>query len=137
MFRDQPRHHKSGLEKIIYSHLIIRIYCMNCKPRIILEGETFNISECTCCQRIGLYYNNLLVGFNPQDFLAFTRSFCRIDFAASSVRFPSGKEHIVVNTCHRDIQFNFTREEFEELKDILQQAMVLLEARQVLKQNTI
>ena len=108
---------------------------MNCKPSIILEGEHFNISQCTCCQRIGLYYNNLLVGFNPQDFLAFTESFCKIDFTSSSVKFPNGQEHIVISTCHRDIQFNFTREEFEELKDILQQAAVILEAHRILKQS--
>ena len=104
---------------------------MPCKPIIILEGKYFNIAQCMGCKRIGLYYKNLLVSFDPQDFRAFSRSFSKINFKTSAVVFPDGFKHIVMDTCHQDIQINFIEEEFEEFKDILQQAMIILEAHRI------
>ena len=106
---------------------------MTCNPEIILNGEYFNVSQCTCCHRIGLYYKNLLVGFNPEEFTSFCRLFGEIDFKVSAVTFPDGLGHIVVNTCHQDIQFNFTEVEFEEFRDILQRALIILRANHIIR----
>ncbi len=108
---------------------------MNCKPEIILEGEDFNISRCAGCHRIGLYYKNLLVGFDQQEFWAFCRSFLAIDFDASSIIFPDDQRHILTNTCHPDIQFTFNLAGFKEFSSMLQQSMIMLEARSILQQN--
>ena len=105
---------------------------MNCKPEIILESEHYNVARCTTCGRIGLYYKNILLGFNPADFHAFTRSIHAVTFDKSAVDFPDGQKHLVMNTCHKDIQFTFTREEFEEFQDLLQQAVLLLETKVIL-----
>jgi len=57
----------------------------------------------------------------------------RLDFNNAAVRSPKGGREIVINTGHHDIQFTFSFYEFEELTDLLQQARVLIEAEQVLK----
>ena len=106
---------------------------MTCSPEIILNGEHFNVSQCSCCQRIGLYYKNLLVGFNPEEFMLFAKLFSAVDFSTSALRFPDGVDHIVINTCHQDIQFNFTEVEFEEFRDMLQKALLILRANHVLR----
>lgn len=106
---------------------------MTCKPIVILEGEHFNVAQCAGCKRIGLYYKNLLIGFEPKDFKAFGRSYSKINFNASAVMFPDGFKRIVIDTCHHDIQFNFTGEEFEEFKDMLQQAIIMVEAHQIIR----
>ena len=106
---------------------------MHCRPVIVLDGEHFNVSRCAGCERIGLHYRNLLVGFDPEQFEAFSTSICNIDFKSSAVKFPNGLEHIIVNTCHQDIQFCFTQEEFEEFQEVLQQALIILDARQIVK----
>lgn len=106
---------------------------MTCTPEIILSGKHFNISQCTGCQRIGLYYKNLLVGFNPEEFTSFSRLFSEIDFKMSATVFPDGLGHIVVNTCHQDIQFNFTEAEFEEFRNILQKALIILRANHIIR----
>lgn len=106
---------------------------MTCSPEIILNGEHFNVSQCTCCQRIGLYYKNLLVGFNPEEFMLFGRLFSAVDFSVSALRFPDGVDHIVINTCHQDIQFNFTEVEFEEFREILQKALIILRANDIVR----
>ncbi|MEM9328580.1 MAG: DUF6686 family protein [Bacteroidota bacterium] len=82
---------------------------------------------CRHCSRVGLYYKNLLVGFEHRDFQAFSRSLLHLDFDRASILFPNGSKHLVVDTCHEDIQFTFLKEEYEELKDLLNQALLMLE----------
>lgn len=106
---------------------------MTCNPEMLLNGTYFNVSQCTGCQRIGLYYKNLLVGFNPEEFIRFGRLFSDIDFKLAASRFPDGLDHIVVNTCHQDIQFTFTEAEFEEFRDIMQKALIILKANQIIR----
>jgi len=107
----------------------------HCQPEVLVEGTYFNIAQCSCCKRIGLYYKNLLVGFNLWDFKAFTTSFCAIDFDKTATLFPDGEPHIVIDTCHLDIQFTFTKNEFYELKNMFREASILLEARNIIKQS--
>lgn len=105
---------------------------MTCKPELIVNGKFFNVTQCTDCRRIGLYYKNLLVGFKHEEFLRFGRLFGEIDFKASALRFPDGVDHVVVNTCHEDIQFNFTATEFVEFQDIIQKALIILKANDII-----
>lgn len=108
---------------------------MHCTPEVIIEGNYFNISRCPHCKRIGLYYKNLLVGFNPDTFKDFSKSFTEIHFDSMAVRFPDGFKHLIVNSCHQDIQLTFKKTEFEEMKDILSQANILLDAKDILKKG--
>lgn len=105
---------------------------MSCIPEIIIEGNYFNIARCSHCKRIGLYYKNLLVGFSPKAFEKFSDAFVKINFDKQALRFPDGDKHIIINTCHNDIQLNFKEKEFDEMKEMLEQASVLLEAKNVL-----
>ena len=106
---------------------------MTCKPEIILNGPNFNVSQCAGCKRIGLYYKNLLVGFNPDEFTRFGQLFSEIDFKLSACPFPDGLDHVVVKTCHNDIQFSFTEKEFDEFRDILQKALIILKANEIIR----
>ncbi|MDN5212899.1 hypothetical protein QQ020_12610 [Fulvivirgaceae bacterium BMA12] len=106
---------------------------MCCNPEMIINEKHFNISQCTECRRIGLYYKNLLVGFKPREFASFSRLFNQIDFEMAAIRFPDGHDHIVVNTCHPDIQFSFTKAEFEEFREMLQHASLILKANRILR----
>ncbi|MEM1136403.1 MAG: DUF6686 family protein [Bacteroidota bacterium] len=108
---------------------------MNCRPEVIIEGKYFNISQCPDCKRLGIYYKNLLIGFSPDTFKTFSQSFTNIDFHTMAVSFPDGFKHIIVNSCHYDIQFNFNKTEFEELKKLILQANILLEAKDILDKN--
>ncbi|UZR99456.1 DUF6686 family protein [Chondrinema litorale] len=105
---------------------------MSCIPEILLEGNYFNIARCRHCKRIGLYYKNLLVGFTPEAFEKFSDAFVKLNFQKMALKFPDGHKHIIINTCHHDIQLNFIEKEFDEMKEMLEQASVLLEAKDVL-----
>lgn len=106
-----------------------------CQPEILVAGDHFNIAQCTRCKRIGLYYNNLLVAFNHEEFEGFSQIFEYMNFDKRCVQFPGDRKHIIVDTCHPDIQFTFKRHEFEELKIALQQSLVIIQAQQILNIN--
>lgn len=106
-----------------------------CNPKVIVEGGYYNIAQCHCCKRLGLYYKNLLVSFEFDDFIAFIDSFCAVNFDKKSVLFPGKKKLLVINTCHKDIQFAFSKTEFEELRTSLQQAKLVLEANSLVSQQ--
>ncbi|GAB5523776.1 MAG: hypothetical protein Roseis2KO_16480 [Roseivirga sp.] len=105
-----------------------------CIPKILVQGEYFNISTCSSCKRIGICYKNLISGFNRLDFVGFAQGIIQTPFEKFAVPFPPhGEERIVIKTCHKDIQFCFCPTEFSELKDLLQEALLLIEIESVLK----
>ena len=105
-----------------------------CIPKVLIEGEHFNISICSSCRRIGLCYKNVLSGFDSEHFIGFAQSIILTSFEKFALPFPPhGEDRIVIKTCHEDIQFSFDHLEYEELKNALQQALLLLEAERVLK----
>lgn len=105
-----------------------------CIPKVLVQGEHFNITTCSSCKRIGLCYKNLVSGFNRTDFAGFARSIMETPFEKFAVPFPPhGEERIVIKTCHEDIQFCFNTTEFSELKNSIQEALLLIEVEGVLK----
>lgn len=103
-----------------------------CKPVVLVSSDHFNVSMCTCCHRIGLYYNNLLAGFELEEFTMFGESVSRLRFYPNCVNFPNGEAYIILDTCHPDIQFCFKAEEFSELKTVLTESLLMLEVHQAL-----
>ncbi len=104
-----------------------------CNPSVLVSSEYFNISICKCCKRIGLFYKNLLVGFDIKEFTHFCQGVANLDFYSNCVYFPNAKPYVVIETCHPDIQFGFEATEFEELKSILDESMLMLEVHQALE----
>lgn len=49
--------------------------------------------------------------------------------------FPGGQKQIVVKTCHSDVQFCFTEQEFVGLKIALEETMLMIEVHSVLETN--
>lgn len=105
-----------------------------CIPKILVQGTHINLTMCSSCKRIGLYYKNILSGFDPAQFSGFAESVINISFQKYAVPFPpQGDLRIVLKTCHEDIQFSFNSEEYIELKNSLQEAQLLIEVEKVLE----
>ncbi|MEN7548524.1 DUF6686 family protein [Rapidithrix thailandica] len=103
-----------------------------CEPKILVENSHFYIAQCQHCKRIGLSYKNILVGYQPEEFIQFANKFNQINFEERCYVFPDGKPYIIVNTCHQDIQFSFTKRDFETLKQGFSEALLMLEAEKIL-----
>ncbi|MEM8967028.1 MAG: DUF6686 family protein [Bacteroidota bacterium] len=107
----------------------------SCQPQILYQEHRICIAQCEHCHRISIYYANLLAGFSPQDFENFCHNVQHTEFDEHSALFPEGEKNIVLQTCHHDIQFTFTRHEYEQLQHALAEAQVLLQVQQVLAQK--
>ncbi|MEM7106709.1 MAG: DUF6686 family protein [Bacteroidota bacterium] len=107
-------------------------HLMACTPESLVDIPGLNISICPGCQRIGFAYNNILLGFDKHDFKNFVTSFTDIDFDRKAVLFPGGEKQLIVNSAHHDIQFNFRKEEFETICEHANQALTLLNAKEIL-----
>lgn len=100
---------------------------------IIVEGEVFQIVQFNCCGRIGFRFNNILKSFMLDDFFDFVESYHAVLFEKTNILFPDGKIRTIMSTNRSDIQFCFTRNEFETTKKALAQASLLLQARLLMK----
>ncbi|MEP3390332.1 MAG: DUF6686 family protein [Reichenbachiella sp.] len=104
-----------------------------CDPNILCHGPNFSITNCACCERIGLYYKNLLIGYTHKSFSKFVENYSKIDFDDHAVYFPDESARIIIKTPCKDIQVNLDFQEFTELKDILQESALLLSAYELIK----
>ena len=94
---------------------------MSCTPEVLVDADGVNISICKGCQRI-----------EKKDFKTFVRSFSLIEFEKCCVMFPGGERQLIINSMHRDIQFNFKQSEFKKIANHLNQALALLSAKEIL-----
>ena len=121
-----------SLRALSFTHLSMS----SCTPKILVQDQHFSIAICTTCHRIGFNYNNLLAGFDKTEFTHFSRNILASNFFEFAMRFPpNGQLRTVVKTCHKDIQMAFSESEFAELKDILQQTLLMLEMEDILSES--
>ncbi|MTI23652.1 DUF6686 family protein [Fulvivirga kasyanovii] len=105
---------------------------MNCNAEKLVLTRNGAITQCRGCQRIGFTYKNLLIGFDLDQFLGFSRFLSKVNFEKYCIRCSESPPYLIINTCHHDIQFALNREEFEEFKDMSQQARLMLEVLGIL-----
>ena len=103
-----------------------------CEPQLLYQAPRLCIARCQHCHRITVMFVNLLAGFSPPDFDNFCRNMTQTDFDDYSTPFPDSEPHLVLHTCHDDIQFTFNRSEFEQLQRALTETQLLLEAQHIL-----
>ena len=105
---------------------------MNCNTEKLVVTASGYITQCKGCGRIGLTYKNLLIGFDRDQFLSFTRFISKVSFEKYCIRHTDRQPYLIINTCHHDIQFVLSRDEFEEFRDMTQQAGLMLEVLGIL-----
>ncbi len=98
----------------------------------LAQKENLRIVQFKSCGHIGFMYKNLLLNFNTDSFQEFSNSFEQLDFNHRSVTFPDGSKRMVMNTCRKEIQLCFERDEFEMVKEALQEAVLMLEVNDIL-----
>lgn len=105
----------------------------NCDPHLLSQGTHFSVTHCARCERIGLYYKNLLIGYSHKHFNKFVANYARIEFEDHAVHFPDESARIIIKTPHKDIQINLNYQEFIELRRALHESKLLLEAYELIK----
>ena len=98
-----------------------------CQTKILAEGNHFNVSYCGCCKRIGLFYNNILSGFDVIEFEHFSEGVQSLNFNEGAILFPNHELYIMVTTCHPDVQFCFNHDEFSQFQNLMEEARLMLD----------
>lgn len=104
-----------------------------CRPTLLFDQEKFCVARCQHCQRIGLTFGNLLLGFTQDEFVNFVQGLASINFEQSSVLMADGQLHLVINTGHPDVQFSLPKVDFDLFRLGLLQALRRLDLYQSLK----
>ncbi|WP_080057447.1 DUF6686 family protein [Spirosoma aerolatum] len=104
-----------------------------CKPLILLEETAFYITQCQHCQRIGLIYNNLVLGFKHEEFIGLCQTLDSVNFDQSSVLLPDGQPYLIIKTGHPDIQLSLSKVEYNSFRAGLQQALRRMNLHQLLR----
>jgi hypothetical protein len=108
---------------------------MNNISKILIKRGFFFVAKCKENSKTCLQYDNILIKFTIHYFFNFCNVLESIEFGSFSVEFPKGGREVVFNTGYHDIQFTFSYYDIEELKDLLQQTKIILEAEKVLKES--
>lgn len=99
---------------------------MECKLKILSSGKNHKIVTCSCCGRVSMHYQDLLVEFEQEAFLRWANWVLEVDYM-KLVRKPEGDSSFVsLRTCHPRIQFIFDKEGFSELQQIFSEVLLLL-----------
>ncbi|MBW8688055.1 DUF6686 family protein [Chitinophaga rhizophila] len=96
-----------------------------CSIRPLCNKNNAHISHCANCQTVYIWHNNLLLNFTPQDFQLFYETMQQQDFYDCSVTFPDGEERIIVHSPCRDISFTFNLQEWLDMKEAMNEAILL------------
>lgn len=81
---------------------------------------------CTCCGRVSVCYEDLLVEFERQAFLKWANWLVAVDYL-ELVQQPIGRNSFVsLRTCHPSIQFVFDQKDFGEFQSMLGDTLLVL-----------
>lgn len=104
-----------------------------CDIRTLCTKNQAHISHCTNCQTIYIWHNNLLLNFSPQDFQLFCDTLEHQEFYDCCMMFPDGEERVVVHSPCRDISFTFTQQEWLNMKEALNEAILLQQVYELIR----
>jgi hypothetical protein len=94
-----------------------------CEAKTLSQRGRTVVSQCLQCKTLNIWQHNLLLNFTPQQFADFRTFIGDLDFDERSHLFPDGQERAIVKTPVDHINFAFTEDEWDDLKDAIDEAM--------------
>ncbi len=102
---------------------------------ILSETDNAQIVQFTHCGHIGIKCNNTLLSLNKSDFQKFVSTYQNIKFHKYSIIFPDDMKRLIMTTPAQNVQLCFTIDEFNSMKKILTEALILLNAKSLINPN--
>lgn len=103
-----------------------------CQIRVLSSKNQAVVSHCIHCKMMLIWHNNILLNFNPEDFVSFRNMISRLDYDDCCVQFTDGEERAVIRTPNQDICFSFNFEEWVDLREALDEAVYMNEVYQMM-----
>lgn len=99
---------------------------------ILTEKEEAYIGLCRCCHTINFVYRNIAIQFTDEEFAYFKAYFDQLNTEDYLLQSRIGK-NIFMASPTKNIVYCFSKEEIELLKDLMNEAVLMLEAYAILK----
>jgi hypothetical protein len=96
-----------------------------CEAKTLSKCGVTMVSQCLQCKTINIWHNNVLLNFTPQQFVDFRKFINDLDFDDRSHPFPDMMDRAVLKTPVEHINFTFTLEEWEDLKEAMDEALYM------------
>jgi hypothetical protein len=94
-----------------------------CEAKTLSQRGDITVSQCSDCKTINIWQNNVLLNFTPQQFADFRQFIADLDFHERSHPFPDMQQRAVLKTPVDHINLVFTEEEWENMKEALDEAL--------------
>ena len=104
-----------------------------CTPIVLIDQTDFCIAQCPHCQRVGLTFHNLLLGFAQEEFIGLCQMIETVSFDGSSTLMPNGQPYLIIKTGHPDIQFSLSLPEFDCFRTGLRHALRRMNLHELLR----
>ncbi|MEO1021895.1 MAG: DUF6686 family protein [Bacteroidota bacterium] len=102
---------------------------------VLSENKTYQVVQFCTCGHIGVKASNTLLSLDKDAFQAFTSSFSAISFDHHSITFPDDISRIIIRTPSTYVQLCFDEKEFEAMRQLLNEASILIQTRAILDLN--
>lgn len=99
---------------------------------ILAETDNSEIVQFKACGHIGIRYNNTLMSFTQNHFEDFVTTYSDIDFFDYAIIFPDDKKRLIMNSPTPSVQLCFLFDEFNNFKELLAQATIILRANSII-----
>lgn len=93
-----------------------------CKTLVLAQNENITIAQCCNCKVLNIWRSGLLMNFSFAQFHAFHQATERLEFDNYLENRPDGKEVVILSTPFPDISLVFTREEWHEFFEKMEEA---------------
>jgi hypothetical protein len=74
-----------------------------------------------------------MLNFTPEDFSLFREMLDKQHFHDCCMLFPDGEERVIIHAPWKDFSFTFTRSEWLDLKEAMDEAMLMKEVYQLIQ----
>lgn len=93
-----------------------------CKTLVLAQNENITIAQCCNCKILNIWRSGILMNFSFEQFHVFYKATERLEFDNYLENRPDGKEVVILSTPFPDISLVFTREEWHEFFEKMEEA---------------
>ncbi|MBZ9652458.1 DUF6686 family protein [Psychroflexus montanilacus] len=106
-----------------------------CEITILYEDSEYLISQCASCQKVCIYFQQIIAGFTKKEFINWHTSFFTSSFESRAYKFPDDQLRVIVDTPYPDLQLTFNESQFNQLKDGLQQSLNFMSITEMIREE--
>lgn len=102
-----------------------------CKPTVITQKGDISVTQCLNCKMVNIWNRSVLISFSFEQFYAFIKATQHLSFDDYLEHTPDGTEVVILATPYPDISLVFTRVEWYEFFNSINEAAFMQQVYQL------